>query len=559
MKERLAYAYYVIVDVDKIQELIFESSRLKHIVGASILIAYLTSEKFCLENNILDKNKKVLDIENLTGDKWLEIYFGGGNLKLLFADKDKAILFLHTYQLHFYKQLESASFTSIIYKIDVHDESQFEKGTDNAERELNRWKQCKQKTANSYANPVFEVCSFCKKRCLETGTNSTIYKIYNIDERKHKNACRDCWQKDRAQEEENLNNRYNETLLAQFVKRFPVKGGSGVLEFMTEFDNLKAKEGSFLGIVTVDGNRFGEKVKVVIKDRIKKETEKNKVNLYINQLNQFSKQIKEKTLNALWETMTNHNFLDRLRTGESNNVLLFRPIIIGGDDICFVMDGRQALPFTEILLKELEKQFSAYHFTFAAGISITKPHFPFFVAHGLSESLGKNVKRLNRDHSGLDFEVIFSSSVENLEQMRKSKYEYTLKGQTYVTTLKPYFIEGEHKEGEKKENLIYRFLSPTLGMACGAENRNLLARNKIKRLRTLVRKGETESCHNFRLMIGRMSGEERKGILNRLAAIYRDRKKIWVTIGDTKYNNFIDISELNEFYKGESKGDTHVH
>lgn len=530
------HLYYVIVDVDKIQEFIFESSSLKHIVGASVLIAYLTSREFCCENNILNHSDKVADIENLSGNKWLEIYFGGGNLKLLFAGKETAMDFLRAYQLRFYRELESASFTSIIYEIDIADVARFEKGLDDAEKELTRLKLGKQKSVNNFANPVFEICPFCKKRCLETNEK---FKIYDQDERVKKSACKECREKERAGQDEALKALYKDTLLGRFFNRCQQQEYSERVELITELNDIRNAEGSFLGIVTIDGNRFGEKLRSKINEQIKNEAPANKVNRYIKRLNAFSQEIGEKTLAALLETFKKLNY---------NKKILFRPIIIGGDDICFVMDGRLVLPFTEHLLKELEEQFSDYGLTFAAGISIVKPHFPFFVAHRLSEALLKNVKRIDREYSGLDFEVVFSSTVENLDQMRKTKYEYTLDRQTYVTTFRPYFIESKNKTAIINDTLAYRFLAPTLGMALGMENRNLLARNKIKQLRSLVRKGEKVSFYDFRLMTGRMSGEERKKIRDRLEQIYKHPGKIWHRHGDTLYNNFIDIAELNEFY-----------
>ncbi|MCU0288997.1 MAG: hypothetical protein MUF15_21705 [Acidobacteria bacterium] len=534
------HLYHVIIDVDKIQEFIFESPLLKHIAGASILIAYLTSQEFCYENKILDKNNKVKTIAELTGSKWLEIYFGGGNLKLLFATQETAMDFLRAYQLRFYCQLESASFTSIIYEIDTTDVTRFEKGLETAEKELTRLKQGKLKSINEFANPVFEICHFCRKRCCETK-----YQIYDQDERVNKSACRDCCEKHQAEEKNFQEGKYKDTLLGKFFNQCQQQEYSDRIELIKEFNDFRKGEGSFLGIVTIDGNRFGEKLKSKINEQMKKETPGNKVDYYIKRLNDFSKEISDNTLAAILETLKTLGYEEKI---------LFRPIIIGGDDICYVMDGRLALPFTEKLLKVLENKFAHYDLTFAAGIAIVKPHFPFFVAHRLAEALLKNVKRVDRDYSGLDFEVVFTSTVENLEQMRKNKYEYTLDNQTYMTTLRPYFLENKTKSGQNKKTLAHRFLAPTLGV----ENRNLLARNKIKQLRSLVRKGETVSTYDFRLMIGRMPREERDRIWKRLKEIYDG--SIWLKVNNILYNNFIDIAELNEFYsaiKKSEEGKTH--
>lgn len=529
------HMYLVIVDVDKIQDFIFESSLLKHIVGASVLIAYLTSKDFCFEENILDRNKRADDIGQLEDDRWLEIYFGGGNMKLLFSEKEQAETFLRKYQFQFARTVESASFTSIIYKINARDPLQFENELMQAEIELKKVKQGKEKTINNYANPVFEICPFCNKRNAEKN-----FELFVSGKNKSENVCLDCFKKEKYQRRENLGSTQKETLLARFINRFEKDGK----EFMDNFDDLKGDDRavSFLGIVTIDGNRFGDQIRAAVKKGIENSTNGSGVKQYIQLLNRFSEVIKEKTLAALGKTLD--HFKDKLI--RDKNKILFRPIIIGGDDICFVMDGRRVLPFTEMLINELEKAFSTYRLTFAAGVSIAKPNFPFFVAHRLSESLLKNVKKGNRDYSGIDFEVIYTSSVENLEQMRKSKYEYTKDGETCVTTLRPYYF-GDTGESHKNFNT-------TLGIALGVETRNLLARNKIKQLRVLVRKGKELSQYEFRRMIGRMSREERNKVWKRLGGVYPNRGEIWIDIENRLHNNFIDLSELNEFYPDRKQG-----
>lgn len=549
------YAYYVIVDVDKIQEFIFEASTLKHIVGASVLIAYLTSQEFCFQNELLFPDHKVTNIKALKDNKWMEIYFGGGNMKLLFANKEAAIRFLESYQLKFYIELDSASFTSIIYKIALNTHTQFEQDLQTAERELNRLKHSKQKAPNNFANPVFEICPTCKKRCLERKKE---INFNNSDSLKEDFVCNDCNKKDAARKKEALETNYKSTLLASFRNLFSKKTLPFPVKFVSEFQEFKDK--SSMAIVNIDGNQFGMKLKKEINKRINNQSPEENLNQYIYELNDFSKEINKKTLEALQESVN--------ETAKEEE-LLFRPIIIGGDDICFIIEGRKALSFTETLLNRLQEKFSEFQLTFAAGISIIKPTFPFFIAHRLSEALLKNVKKTSREYSGLDFEIIFSSSVEDLEQLRKKKYEYTLDKEHYVTTFRPYFIPPPKNFNQSNHNpsvpqteshqllpkLSFRSLEPTLGIAIGVKNRKLLASNKIRQLRALIRKGKIESLYDFRLMIGRMSIEEQNGIWKRLKSIYPGYKEIWRECDGIFYNNFIDISELNQFYPKKIKGE----
>jgi hypothetical protein len=549
MKDHL---FFVVVDVDKIQEFIFEASRLKHIVGGSILIANLTSKEFCTEMEILDKSEETSDITELGGNNWMEIYFGGGNMKLLFAEKDPAEKFLRKYQLQFAKIVETATFSSIIYKIDTSDAMKLEKGFEEAEIKLKRLKRGKEKTLSNYANPIFEICPFCKKRNAE---NNYILRDPNKD--KKEKACRECHKKEKTHDGLFKKADFQNTLLGDFISHFNQEDD----KFMDEFNDLKEAEVSFLGIVTIDGNRFGDKIIKFVQRKIENKLTGNKVKEYVQNFNKISNQIKKVTVNSMAETL--NDFKVKIIGGPQRKIL-FKPIIMGGDDICFVMDGKYVMPFTVKLIEALEKGMEKVleneftneskkedwkndiEFKFAAGVSIAKPNFPFFVAHQLSESLTQNVKKGDREYSGIDFEVVFTSSVENLEQMRNNKYRYKNKidGQTYVTTLKPYYL-GYFKDNSKDKS---RDFDTTLSIAKGLKNRELMARNKVKQMRVLVRKGKIESQYEFNRMIARMSKKDRDAIWTRLLRIYPKREELWIEIDDRLHNNFIDLSELSEFY-----------
>jgi hypothetical protein len=130
--------------------------------------------------------------------------------------------------------------------------------------------------------------------------------------------------------------------------------------------------------------------------------------------------------------------------------------------------------------------------------------------------------------------------------MRNNKYRYIDKidGKTYITTLKPYYIGYfDNKSKDKAKDF-----NTTLSIAKDLKKRELLARNKVKQMRTLVRKGKIESQYEFKRMIARMSKTDRDAIWNLLLRIYPKREEIWIDIDKRCHNNFIDLSELSEFY-----------
>lgn len=72
----------------------------------------------------------------------------------------------------------------------------------------------------------------------------------------------------------------------------------------------------------------------------------------------------------------------------------------------------------------------------SAGISITKPHFPFHVSYDLAEELMRNAKevktRANFASSALDFHILYDSSASSISAIRKRFAK---------RTAKPYVIE----------------------------------------------------------------------------------------------------------------------
>ena len=96
------------------------------------------------------------------------------------------------------------------------------------------------------------------------------------------------------------------------------------------------------------------------------------------------------------------------------------PIVLGGDDLTVVCDGRDALQFTHDFLTQFENEtartnhelveaiipqiageaFTPKRLSASAGVAIIKPHFPFSAAYDLAEELivsAKRVKKLVKD------------------------------------------------------------------------------------------------------------------------------------------------------------------
>jgi hypothetical protein len=130
------------------------------------------------------------------------------------------------------------------------------------------------------------------------------------------------------------------------------------------------------------------------------------------------------------------------------------PLVLGGDDLTVVCDGRYALNFTYEFLRAFEQETAkTEHYggiiadvakkalkvehgrlSACAGVAIVKLHFPFSVAYELAEDLMKKAKEIKKviqypnpdpqkvtpyPCSALDFHILYDSSDVDLGQIRK--------------------------------------------------------------------------------------------------------------------------------------------
>jgi hypothetical protein len=160
---------------------------------------------------------------------------------------------------------------------------------------------------------------------------------------------------------------------------------------------------------------------------------------------------------------------------EPRQVLPIVPLILGGDDLTILCDGRKALNFTACFLTAFEsetnrseeiKTIASKALSACAGIAIVKPHFPFSVAYELAEDLIKSAKtvkqRIQRPAdtnkasepypaSALDFHILYDSSNVNLEHIRQ-KLAVTDADGTALLTGKPYVVSPKTTPASIRES-----------------------------------------------------------------------------------------------------------
>jgi len=516
--------YLVLVDIDKIQDFILSTPKLKTIVGASILMAKLTSFSYCKNHTILNNLNEVSDFGELANNgDYLVLFFGGGNIKVIFKDLSNTERFIQDLQRCFIKEAPSASFSNVIYSFkDTFNNNTIEE----AERALKKIKLSKRNLVNVNTNPLFKLCEICRKYPA-----SEIEKVENEE----KYLCTNCFSC--LETYDNFKKEDDEILLKDFYSKFKDKYNA---DFEEKFDVIKDKK-NFLAVITMDGNNFGEVVKGITKGK--------KNNECIDVLKNFSKTLKENITSVLLDSLD--SVLTTKDINEKNRKMPFRPIIIGGDDICLTIAANKAFKFIQKFNENVLSNsfFRKNTITYSIGVSITKSHFPFHFSHQISEQLVKNGKaerrneEINRVSNMLDWEILQSSVFDDLTEIRKAIYHEDYSPKKHRLTYKPYnFVDGDFKNFKNLEEIIIVLIK-------------IFGKSKFKNLRKLVKNHEKYANYEFRKIISKLNKEQKKRIKNSFDKLGITTKDIWYKDGDFLYNNFLDLVELSDFISERGQND----
>lgn len=240
------------------------------------------------------------------------------------------------------------------------------------------------------------------------------------------------------------------------------------LDFSEGLDKLEKQlddaEGRWLGLVFADGNGLGQVFMNF--EKYAGGTGQS----YAGALHEFSRAIDESAKAAFFRackliessTAARHDRQDRTE-------LPIVPLVLGGDDLTVMVDGRAALPFAAAYLRFFEQEtaqhaiiraiarqaLGAERLSACAGVVLIKPHYPFHAAHRLAEGLlqsAKTVKRHVRDVRGrplpcsaLDFHVLLDAAATDLEQIRERRHANGVRlwGGPYVVSEATALPEGD--------------------------------------------------------------------------------------------------------------------
>lgn len=259
------------------------------------------------------------------------------------------------------------------------------------------------------------------------------------------------------------------------------------------FSELAGKD-HFIAVVHVDGNSMGKRVDAVYQKF------QNSWEECCKGLRAFSSGI-QKDFTAAFVEMVETVAASVV---DDKNQVPIRHVILAGDDVCFVTNGKIGLECARIFMERLQTKKNAVDkktYAACAGVAIVHTKYPFHRAYDLSEQLCSSAKRFGAelDESGsvsaMDWHIEFGQLKDSLSALRKDYITEDELGQAvpqprHLLTLRPVTVLVPNGISVP-EVRTYRYFKDLCVKIQGGLDK--VARSKIKELRTALKQGETES------------------------------------------------------------------
>lgn len=278
------------------------------------------------------------------------------------------------------------------------------------------------------------------------------------------------------------------------------------LAFPPEIDDMGRTRGdtSLVGVVHIDGNGIGQRITAWSSHYVEESQPDDTV---LGQLRAWSAaldQVGHRSMKSVVERIARAIGSDgriggaipelgfELRRGGDKVFLPLRPVLLGGDDLTFLCDGRIALDLAEAALDAFAVDVPHLGaVTASAGVALVPAHTPFDRAYELAEALCGSAKRRRRETSDggawIDWHIGAPRPGEGIGDLRARTLAQRIAGTSLQLTCRPYRLGTSATEPE-----TWRWLSQTLLGAApdGFRGKQWSQhRNKLKELSSVVRDG----------------------------------------------------------------------
>lgn len=489
-------------DIRGKQEFIYRSSKLKEIVGASLIIRdlfedYLYESAKIYRNKInedfndtdadaifrYDPNKEKLDRfsfeefeKRMNGDQYIGeiVYDGGGNFLLLYKDENAMKNTTEIFTKKILKEIGTlkvvATYIGDISKDNYHSDDP---------KNLGDYEKLYQKHRLRESTALYTL-PYGSLPIVQTEPTSSLPLTYMYD-----NAPAD------SSASVKLYVKYSTETNAKLKKYWKEASNPGYEMGETVLDNIVAEtkgEDSMLAIFYIDGNAMGAKVQACLKG-------KKNYDDCVNLLREFSKKIQK--------TFIDDRKVDMLKTDETKSSdkknYKSRILIGAGDEMTIICKADESYETIKEYLSKIPSPYSS-----CAGAAIFHSHTPFADAYRIAEQCCEDTCKNYMKKNGLtlanlmDFEYCQGGIGFSLKDIREEN------GDSYNS--RPWLVESEVEEkGMTPDDLL------SLQKVEDFHTKlSLLGRTNIKGLAVPVSLSETALRTELRRIIAHMSKDKKE-------------------------------------------------
>lgn len=353
MSEKFLYG----ASIQGIQSFIFQTNKLKDIVGASELVKQICKDEFA--KLLYEKQKPPKEHEKKLEHDRNAILCAAGNIKYVFENKSECEKIVKKFPK---KVLELAPGITISQAVvSYQSDDDFSNAIEELEKRL---KAQRNKPVKSLTLGLIGI-----HRSRNTGLPAVEKEGDDFLDAGAK-AKRDCFKKMKHSSDTDY---------------FGIKGLS-INEVAKNIDDMTGKN-DWIAVVHIDGNGLGSVVQKIGCDKEK--------------FKDFSKILDECTIKAADEA-----YQRAIVEHISEERIPYRPIVLGGDDHTLICRADLAVKYTKVFLENFEKETKDKlsdilvegkcgfnYLTACAGIAFVKSSYPFYYASDLAEALCSEAKK----------------------------------------------------------------------------------------------------------------------------------------------------------------------
>ncbi|GAB6163955.1 hypothetical protein JCM12298_31150 [Desulfothermus naphthae] len=491
--------YLFVAEADKIQDLIFRSSKLREVSGGSQMLS-----EFCEVSKELAKK--------FNGEV---IISSGGSFRIQFDSKKKAEEF-GEYLSELYRR-ELGGTITVADPVKVCSENKaIKKGQEN----LRKAKHSGKLPVSMEQMPYMAICASCG-----VGVARYYKKRYEDEDKNY--LCEICEKKSLAKA------RIREKFLSDFYS-YVMNSDQTDIDFPKDAEQIaKLESRSYVAYLVADVNNMG----VVFSycdnfDELKRLSEN------------LSKVIQQSLAEPTKILIDKHG--DFIKERLKSDIIPILPLIMGGDDVFALIPAQWSLDFAlrfcqefETRMKESLKEINfdpSLQPTISASVIICKGKFPYLIAHNLGEELLKIAKRRSKEEkkSMISFKVITGNEIVRAPEEKK----------IFVAGFPTYSIE------ELKKLIEYRFTLKDLPGTRRAQLESLFYKAEELQKKYAFQRMKSEWLPELEKIISRLKTSQKENLtkaLLELGDLNNNKEYYWQFKDGSYYHKLPDLLSAWDF------------